>query len=135
MCVIHSGPARAFSSCVFGVVAQRQVHSFPPLLSAPSTSSSMAPTSLLGRTRSWCQTKDAPARWSESGRLVDSASTTKLNRTENDEMFDLKTNVLIWGLFMSTTMKSAINLGMVMIRIWSHARTTTLEGSTRLFDV
>ena len=23
----------------------------------------------------------------------------KLNRTEDDEMFDLKTNVLIWGLF------------------------------------
>ena len=35
----------------------------------------------------------------------------KLNRTENDEMFDLKTDVLIWRLFMSTTMKSAIQLG------------------------
>ena len=29
----------------------------------------------------------------------------KLNRSENDEMFDLKTNVLIWRPFMSTTMK------------------------------
>ena len=27
VCVIHSHPARAFSSCVFDVVAQRQVHS------------------------------------------------------------------------------------------------------------
>ena len=53
-----------------------------------------------------------PARWRESGRLVDSASSTKLNRTGNDETFDLKTNVLIWGLFKSTTMESAMNLGL-----------------------
>ena len=36
----------------------------------------------------------------------------KLNQRENDEMFDLKSNVLIWGPFMSTTMKSAIHLGL-----------------------
>ena len=35
----------------------------------------------------------------------------KLNRTEDDEMFDLETNVLIWGLFMSTTIKSAVHFG------------------------
>ena len=35
----------------------------------------------------------------------------RLNRSENFEMFDSKTNVLIWGLFMSTTMKSAVHLG------------------------
>ena len=29
----------------------------------------------------------------------------KLNRSENDEMSDFKTNVIIWGLFESTTMK------------------------------
>ena len=34
----------------------------------------------------------------------------KLNWTEDDEMFDLKTNILIWRLFMSTTMKSATHL-------------------------
>ena len=34
----------------------------------------------------------------------------KLSRSENDEMSDLKTNVLTWELFMSTTMKSAIHL-------------------------
>ena len=49
---------------------------FPSLLSSPSASSSMAPTSLPGRTRSWCQSPDAPARWRESGRLVDSAPNT-----------------------------------------------------------
>ena len=46
---------------------------FPSLLSSPSASSSRASTSLPGRTRSWCQSPDAPARWRESGRLVDSA--------------------------------------------------------------
>ena len=49
---------------------------FPSLLSSPSASSSRAPTSLPGRTRSWCQSADAPARWRESGRLVDSAPNT-----------------------------------------------------------
>ena len=33
-----------------------------------------------------------------------------LNRTEDDEMFDLKTNVLIWEPFMSTSMESTIHL-------------------------
>ena len=46
---------------------------FPSLLSSPSASSSRTSTSLPGRTRSWCQSPDAPARWRESGRLVDSA--------------------------------------------------------------
>ena len=49
---------------------------FPSLLSSPSASSSRAPTSLPGRTRSWCQSPDGPARWRESGRLVDSAPNT-----------------------------------------------------------
>ena len=35
----------------------------------------------------------------------------KLSRSENNEAFDLKTNVLIWELFMSPTMKSAVHLG------------------------
>ena len=51
---------------------------FPSLLSSPSASSSRAPMSLPGRTRSWCQSPDAPARWRESGRLVDSAPITFL---------------------------------------------------------
>ena len=36
----------------------------------------------------------------------------KLLRSENDEMFDLNINVLIWKLLMSMTMKSAIHLGL-----------------------
>ena len=34
-----------------------------------------------------------------------------LKRSENDEMFDLTTNVFIWALFMSATMKSATHRG------------------------
>ena len=49
---------------------------FPSLISSSSASSSMAPTSLPGRTRSWCQSPDAPARWRESGRVIDSAPNT-----------------------------------------------------------
>ena len=55
----------------------------------------------------------------------------KLNGMENDEMFDMKTNVLIWGLFKLTKMKSSMNLAWKMMKIWSHARTTTLEGPRR----
>ena len=32
----------------------------------------------------------------------------KLERSEKDEIFELKTSVLIWGLFVTTTMKSAV---------------------------
>ena len=35
----------------------------------------------------------------------------KLCRSKNNETFDLNTYVLLWGLFMSTTMKSAVHLG------------------------
>ena len=51
---------------------------FPSLLSSPSASSSRVSTSLPGRTRSWCQSPDAPARWRESGRLVDTAPKHRL---------------------------------------------------------
>ena len=36
----------------------------------------------------------------------------KFSRTENDEMFEMETNVLIWRLFESTTMKWAIHFGL-----------------------
>ena len=49
---------------------------FPSLLSSPSASSSRVSASIPGRTRSWCQSADAPARWRESVRLVDSAPNT-----------------------------------------------------------
>ena len=35
----------------------------------------------------------------------------KLNLGEEALVLDLKTNVLIWGLFMSTTMKAPVHLG------------------------
>ena len=65
---------------------------FPSLLSSPSASSSRAPTPLLGRTRSWCQSPDAPARWRESGRLVDSAPNT------------LASGCIVGGLFSKRTL-------------------------------
>ena len=50
---------------------------FPSLLFSPSASSSRAPTSLPGHTRSWCQTPSAPAcRRRESGRFTDAAPNT-----------------------------------------------------------
>ena len=41
----------------------------------------------------------------------------ELDRSGNHEMFDLKTNVLIWGLLMSTTMKSAVHLCRISTKI------------------
>ena len=59
----------------------------------------------------------------------------KLNRTEDDDMFDLKTNVLIWGLFMSTTMKSAIHLGLDYDQNLIVCQNTNFEGIKTLFDI
>ena len=53
----------------------------------------------------------------------------KLNRTEDDEMFDLKTNMLIWGLLMTTTMKSAIHLGLENDQQLIACQNTNFEGS------
>ena len=58
----------------------------------------------------------------------------KLNRSENDEMFDLRTNVLIWGLFMSTTMKSAVNFGREYHQILIACRNKNFEDIKTLFD-
>ena len=35
----------------------------------------------------------------------------KLNRLENEQIFDQKVIVLVWGVFMSSTMKAAVHLG------------------------
>ena len=48
---------------------------FPSLSSSPCASSSSVSTSIPSP-RSWRQSPDAPARWRESGRLVDSAPIT-----------------------------------------------------------
>ena len=62
-------------------------------------------------------------------------SVTNLSRLENDEMFDLKTNVLIWGLFMSTTMKSAVRFGREYQQNWIACRNTNFEEIKTLFDI
>ena len=59
----------------------------------------------------------------------------KLNRMEDDEMFDLKTNVLIWGLFMSTTIKPAIHFGLGYVKFFIACQKTNFEGIKTLFDV
>ena len=50
-------------------------------------------------------------------------------------MFDLKTNVLIWGLFMSTTMKSAVHLGREYQQNLIAYRNTNFEELKTLFDI
>ena len=50
-------------------------------------------------------------------------------------MFDLRSNVLIWGLFISTTMKSAIHLGLECDQILIARQSTNFEGIKTLFDI
>ena len=59
----------------------------------------------------------------------------KLNRSENDEMFDFKTNGITWGLFVSTTMKSAVHLGREYQHILTARRNTNFEEIKTLFDI
>ena len=54
---------------------------------------------------------------------------------ESLEMFDLMTNVLIWGLFMSTTMKSAVRLGREYQQSSIACRNTKFEEIKTLFDI
>ena len=48
-------------------------------------------------------------------------------------MFDLKTNAMIWELFMSTTMKSAIHLGLEYDQNLIACQNTNFEGIKTLF--
>ena len=59
----------------------------------------------------------------------------KLNRNEKDEMFDLTTIVLIWALFMSTTMKSAIHLGLEYEKNLIACQNHNFGGTNTLFDI
>ena len=60
----------------------------------------------------------------------------KLNRTEDDEIFDLKTNMLISGLFfVATTMKSAIHLGREYDQIFIACQNHNFGGIKTLFDI
>ena len=47
----------------------------------------------------------------------------------------LKTNVLIWGLFMSTTTKAASHLGLNYIEFLEVFRNTNFEEHQKLFDI
>ena len=53
----------------------------------------------------------------------------KLCRSKNNETFDLNTNVLLWGLFMSTTVKSAVHLGSEHQQNLIACRNTNSEGA------
>ena len=59
----------------------------------------------------------------------------KLSRSENDEMFDLKTYVLIWELLMSTTMNSAVHLGREYQQNLIACRNTNFEELKTLLDI
>ena len=59
----------------------------------------------------------------------------EMDRSENDEMFDLKTSALIWGLFMSTMMKSAVHLGHEDQQNLIAWRNTNFEEMKTLFEI
>ena len=58
----------------------------------------------------------------------------KLNLAEEAPILGLKANVLIWGLFMSGTMKAAIHLGPSYIENLEVYRNTNFEELKNLFD-
>ena len=59
----------------------------------------------------------------------------KLNRSENEKILDPKVNVLIWWLFMSTTMKAAVLLGHKYNDNSVTNRNTDFEELKTLFDI
>ena len=50
-------------------------------------------------------------------------------------MVDLKTNVVIWGLFRSKTMKSAVHVGLDYDQNLIACQNTYFEGCKTLFDI
>ena len=59
----------------------------------------------------------------------------KLNCSENDKMLDMNTNVLIWGLFMSTTKKASVHVGPNYNEILEVFRDTNFKELMTLFDI
>ena len=59
----------------------------------------------------------------------------KLNRSQNVQMLELKTYVLIWGLFVSTTMKASVHLGPDYNENLTGHRNTNFEELKTLFDI
>ena len=59
----------------------------------------------------------------------------KLNRSEDDQIVDQKANVLIWRLFLSTTMKAAVHLGQNYNENLITCRNTNFEELKTLLDI
>ena len=59
----------------------------------------------------------------------------KFNLAEEAPVLDLKTNVLIWGLCMSTTMKAAVHVGPNYTENLEIRKNTNFEELKNLFDV
>ena len=59
----------------------------------------------------------------------------KLNRSEDDQMLDQRVNVLIWRIFMSTTMKTAIHLGEIYNENLIAYRNTDFGALKTLFEI
>ena len=59
----------------------------------------------------------------------------KLNLAEEARVLELKTSVLIWRLFVSTTMKAAVHLGPNYTEILEGYRNTNFEELQNLFDI
>ena len=59
----------------------------------------------------------------------------KLNRSEDEKILDQRWNVLMWELFMSTTMKAAVHLGQTYNENLITCRNTNFEELKMLFDV
>ena len=70
-------------------------------------------------------------------RYIEKVSTSrqKLNLAEEAPVLDLKTNVLIWGLCMSTTMKAAVHVGPNYTENLKENRNTYFEELKNLFHV
>ena len=59
----------------------------------------------------------------------------KLNLSEDAQVLDLKTNVLIWGLFVSTTMKASVHVGPNYNENLEGYKNTSFKDLNNLFDI
>ena len=59
----------------------------------------------------------------------------KLTLSEDAQVLDLKTNVLIWGLFVSTTMKASVHVGPNYNENLEGYKNTSFKDLNNLFDV
>ena len=59
----------------------------------------------------------------------------KLNRSEDEQMLDVRVKVLIWGLFKSTSMKAAVHLGDTYNKNLVAHRNTNFDALGTFFDI